>query len=433
MFHPEIQAAQTRLQPLWQSFDAVCQQAFNRILQGMINARVSEACFASVSGYGHNDVGREAMDDVFAHAFEAEAALVRPQIVSGTHAISIALNGCLRAGDTLLSITGAPYDTLEPVIGINLPEGEAPAPRSLVGQGVRYQEINLLRPASQDSQASQDVDALHGWRLNTDLSPEDVAQLKNARVVLIQRSRGYSARPALLIEEIRELCALVKTHQPNAVIFVDNCYGEFIAEHEPCAVGADLIAGSLIKNPGGGIVPAGGYIAGKREWVEKAADVLTCPGIGSEGGYTFHQTRLILQGLFLAPGVVKEALMGMSLLAAVFEAQGYETAPKVEAKRGDIIQAIRLGSPETMLALCKQIQAASPVNAYLTPEAAKFPGYQHPVVMAGGTFIDGSSIELSADGPLRPPYTLYAQGGLTVSHVRYMLEAFLSDSGLKQA
>jgi cystathionine beta-lyase family protein involved in aluminum resistance len=421
--HPFILEAQQALSPHWQAFDATAQTGFNRVLEAMIDERVNEACFASVTGYGHDDVGRDVLDRVFARAFQAESALVRPHLVSGTHAIAVALNGCLHPGDTLLSITGKPYDTLWPVIGLV----ENLAPRSLVGLGVRYNELNLI------NQADGDDHALHGWQVRTVFHLAEIAQIQSARVILLQRSRGYAARPALQIEEIQALCEAIKVINPHAIVFVDNCYGEFIADNEPCAVGADLVAGSLIKNPGAGIVPTGGYIAGRADLVARAADVLTCPGIGADGGYLFDMTRTLLQGLFLAPGIVKEAKMGMSLWAYVLNQLGYATAPSWNAVRGDIIQALGLGSAEAMLSVCKAIQSASPVNAFVTPESATFPGYSDPVMMAGGTFIEGSSIELSADGPVRAPFTLYCQGGLTLHHARYALNQLLRAETLQAA
>ncbi|MEB3206667.1 MAG: methionine gamma-lyase family protein [Vampirovibrionales bacterium] len=413
--HSLILEAQHALTPCWQAFDATAQVGFNRVLEAMITERVHEACFASVTGYGHDDVGRDVLDRVFAKAFQAEAALVRPHLVSGTHAIAVALNGCLQPGDTLLSLTGKPYDTLWPVLGLD----NDPASRSLTGLGIQYSECNVL------SQHQGNDDALEGWTVRTVFTSSEIAQIQAANVVLIQRSRGYSARPALLIEDIQALCEAIKAVNAQAIVFVDNCYGEFIAASEPCAVGVDLVAGSLIKNPGAGIVPTGGYIAGRNDLVSRAADVLTCPGIGADGGYLFDMTRTLLQGLFLAPGVVKEAKMGMSLWAYVLEHLGYETAPGWNAPRGDIIQALGLGSAHAMATVCKAIQSASPVNAFVTPEAATFPGYCDPVMMAGGTFIEGSSIELSADGPVRSPYTLYCQGGLTLHHARYALNQLL--------
>lgn len=395
----------------WLQLEEIQQYTFQRVLEAFIRHRVGEEHFSSVTGYGHDDMGREVTDAVFADAFEAEAALVRVQMVSGTHAIAVALNGCLFAGDTILSMTGRPYDTLEEVIGLR-----GNNPQSLRNKGVQYQEINLIKNGV--------VDFHNTWR--------EEALIKKAKVAYIQRSRGYSLRPSLPVADIANIVKMVKAINPNIIVLVDNCYGEFTEAHEPTAVGADLIAGSLIKNPGGGIVPAGGYVAGRRALVESCAAVLTCPGVGKEGGYTFDLTRIILQGLFMAPGVVKEALKGMTLAANLFESFGYSTMPSWQSLRSDIIQVIHLEKPENLVNFCQVLQRVSPINSAITPIPSQVPGYGVEVVMAGGTFIEGSTIELSADGPLRPPYTVFLQGGLTYAHTRYAMSKILETIGPTQ-
>lgn len=364
-----------------------CYENTARVLDAFAKHRLSESHFLSVTGYGHNDLGREATDEIFAEVFQAEAALVRLQFVSGTHTISCALRACLQAGDTLVSLTGAPYDTLEEVIG-----KRGDSPMSLTAQGIHYQEGGSV---------------------------------ESAKAVFIQRSRGYSLRPSLTIADLKTMIDQVRQVNPSAIVIVDNCYGEFVETQEPTAVGADLIVGSLIKNPGGGIVPTGGYIAGRKDLVEAAADALTAPGIGAKGGYTFEMTRTIMQGLYFAPSVVKEALKGMRLMGKTFQELGYPVFPRVEEPQADIIQVIQLGSAEKVLAFCKALQSVSPVDAHLTPIPMVTPGYADPVVMAGGTFIFGSTIELSCDAPMREPYSVFLQGGLTYSHTRYALSKIL--------
>lgn len=401
-----ITTAETRLAPYWAELETRCHQNFERVLTGFLQHGLSESHFASVTGYGHNDTGREVTDAIFAHALHAEAALVRLQFVSGTHAISVALRGCLHGEkNRLLCLTGSPYDTLEEVIGIR---GDSPL--SLTRQGVRYDEIDLLDQC----------------KLRLEWSPEETCLVQEAHVVFIQRSRGYSSeRPSLTIGDLKALIEAVRRINPQVIVVVDNCYGEFVETTEPTTIGADLLAGSLIKNPGGGIVLTGGYIAGKADLVQAAAEALTAPGIGTKGGYTFESTRLILQGLYFAPPVVKDALKGMSLVASVFEALDYKVSPRREDPQADIIQVIELGSAEKVLSFCKALQSVSPVDARLTPIPAVTPGYADPVVMAGGTFIFGSTIELSADAPMREPYTVFLQGGLTYSHVRFALKKIL--------
>lgn len=405
-----IDAAEERLkETVWPQLDGVYYAVFERVLAGFVQNQISEAHFLSVTGYGHDDLGREATDRVFAHALQAEAAMVRVQMASGTHALSVGLHGCLNPGETMLSITGRPYDTLEEVIGIR-----GSSRNSLAAKGVKYQELSIFRQP-EGSNRPQDIEVAETF------TEAQAGQIAQADLVFIQRSRGYSMRPSLTISQIEGLISQVKAINPLARVMVDNCYGEFTQDREPTAIGADLIAGSLIKNPGGGIVPAGGYVAGRADLVAACADVLTCPGVGAEGGYTFDLTRLVLQGLYLAPGVVKEALRGMTLAALLFEEAGYETAPHWQDARSDIIQILMLRDPDKLVRFCQVLQGLSPVNSHLTPIPDRLPGYADQVVMAGGTFIEGSTIELSADGPLRDPYAVYLQGGLTYAHAHLAL------------
>ena len=373
-----------------------------RVLEAFAAERLGTQHFASVSGYGHGDQGREVIDRVFARVLQAEAAAVRLQFVSGTHAIAAALFGVLRPGDRLLALTGRPYDTLEEVIGIR-GSGQG----SLAEFGISYAELALTGAGLVDFDGLEDALALP------------------TRMVLIQRSCGYSWRPSLSVAQIGLLCERVKALQPGCVVFVDNCYGELVEAQEPTAVGADLIAGSLIKNLGGTIAPTGGYVAGRAELVEQACCRLTAPGIGGEGGTSFDLNRLLAQGLFLAPQMVAEALICSELVAAVFSDLGYAVQPLPGAPRSDVIQAVRLGDPERLKTVCRAFQAASPVGAYLDPVPAPMPGYASALVMAGGTFIDGSTSEFSADAPLREPYVLFAQGGTHRAHAQIALERAL--------
>ena len=401
--HPLILKAEVACQQtVWPAIETTCHQVTQRITEGFIQHRVGEEHFYSVTGYGHNDLGRDVLDAIFAHALQAEAALVRPQLVSGTHALAVALRSLLHHGDTLLCITGAPYDTLEEVIGLR---GEHP--QSLIGQGAQYQELNLIETQQ--------------------LTQSEETAIQEAKVIYLQRSRGYSLRPTLTIADLTRLIQLVRSVKPDALIMVDNCYGEFIEVQEPTAIGADLMAGSLIKNPGGGLAPTGGYIAGRSNLVEQAANTLTCPGIGPEGGYLFDLTRTLLQGLFLAPNVVKEALKGMTMAAHVFEQLTIDVCPRWDAPRGDLINAVHLGSADRLKQACRIIQQRSPINSFVTPVPSQVPGYESEVIMAGGTFIDGSSIELSADAPLREPYVLFFQGGLVYSHTRYVVAQLITN------
>jgi len=378
------------------------QQRLARVLEAFAAERLGSQHFASVSGYGHGDQGRELLDRVFARVLQAEAAAVRLQFVSGTHAIAAALFGVLRPGDRLLALTGRPYDTLEEVIGIR-GSGQG----SLAEFGIAYAELALTAAGLVDFDGLEDALAIP------------------TRMVLIQRSCGYSWRPSLSVAQIGLLCERVKALQPGCVVFVDNCYGELVEAQEPTAVGADLIAGSLIKNLGGTIAPTGGYVAGRAELVEQACCRLTAPGIGGEGGTSFDLNRLLAQGLFLAPQMVAEALICSELVAAVFSDLGYAVQPLPGAPRSDVIQAVRLGDPERLKTVCRAFQAASPVGAYLDPVPAPMPGYASALVMAGGTFIDGSTSEFSADAPLREPYVLFAQGGTHRAHAQIALERAL--------
>jgi cystathionine beta-lyase family protein involved in aluminum resistance len=398
----QLAAALERMAPVAQRRRAGVKPRLERVLGAFRAERLGVHHFASVSGYGHGDLGREVLDRVFARVLQAEAAAVRLQFVSGTHAIAAALYGVLRPGDRLLALTGRPYDTLEEVIGIR-GEGQG----SLGEFGIAYDELDLLPDGTVNEAGIAEA-----------LAPP-------TRMVLIQRSCGYSWRPSLTVEQIGRLVERVKAIQPGCLVFVDNCYGELVELQEPTAVGADLMAGSLIKNLGGTIAPTGGYVAGRAELVEQACCRLTAPGIGSEGGTGFDLHRLLFQGLFLAPQMVTEALLCAELTAAVFEGLGYAVKPLVGGVRSDVIQAVRFGSPEPLKAVCRAFQGCSPVGSYLDPVPAPMPGYASELVMAGGTFIDGSTSEFSADGPLREPYVLYAQGGTTAAHAELALERAL--------
>ena len=371
-----------------------------KVLQAFIDNKVAPEHFYTVSGYGHDDLGKEVLDKVFAHVFKAEAAFARTHIVSGTHALSCVLFGNLRAGEKLVSVTGTPYDTMQEVIGT----AGGGKRESLIGHGVLYDEVPLLEDGTVDFKGIENkID-------------------KSVKMVEIQRSRGYSLRPSINIETIGKICEIVKSKNPDCICFVDNCYGEFVEKQEPLEVGADIIAGSLIKNPGGGLVETGGYVAGKEEYVEQAAMSLTAPGIGREGGAMLNQHRLIFQGLFMAPSVVCDAVKGAVLAAKIFEDVGYVSTPKYNEKRTDLIQTIAFNAPEPLEKFCRTIQELSPINSYVTPVPDDVPGYEDKLIMAGGTFIEGSTIELSADGPMRPPYAVYMQGGLTYAHVKYVLK-----------
>ncbi|MFT4416924.1 aminotransferase class I/II-fold pyridoxal phosphate-dependent enzyme [Fredinandcohnia humi] len=366
-----------------------------RVLKSFQANKVSDSHFIPSTGYGYDDIGRDTLEAVYADVFGGEAGLVRPQIISGTHAISIALFGVLRPNDELLYITGKPYDTLEEIVGIR-----GSGKGSLKEFHIAYQTVDLT---------------LEGR--------PDFAAIKNAinektKMVGIQRSKGYATRPSFTILEIKEMVDFVKGIKPDIVVFVDNCYGEFVEQLEPCHVGADLIAGSLIKNPGGGIAKTGGYIVGKREFVEACSYRMTSPGIGAEAGASLYSLQEMYQGLFLAPHIVGQALKGAVFTAAILESVGLQTTPSWNSMRTDLIQSVQFNDKDMMVAFCQAIQFASPVNSHVTPYPSYMPGYEDDVIMAAGTFIQGASIELTADGPTRPPYVAYIQGGLTYSHVK---------------
>lgn len=400
-----IKQAEKDLREQFEIIDEIRDYNQEKVLKAFIDNRVAPEHFYTVSGYGHDDLGREVLDKVFAQVFKAEKALVRIHFASGTHTLACALFGNLRHGDKLISAVGTPYDTMQEVIGTMGDEETRRA--SLIGNGVLYDEVPLLN--------------------GTDVDYEKLGEMVDDKttMVLIQRSKGYSTRKSLTIDVIEKICKIIKSKNPDCICFVDNCYGEFVDTKEPIEVGADLIGGSLIKNAGGGIVEAGGYIAGKELYVERAATRLTAPGIGSEGGAMFNQHRLIFQGLFMAPSVVSEAVKGAVLAAKIFDEIGYDSSPKYNEKRTDIIQNITFGSPEPLEHFCRTIQSLSPVNGYVTPIPEYIPGYEDKVIMAGGTFIEGSTIELSADGPMRAPYVAYMQGGLNYAHVKIALTKIL--------
>ena len=375
----------------FEEIDEIAQVNTGKVLSAFRRHRVSDTCFAGTTGYGYNDKGRETLDLIFADVMSMPAALVRSGFVSGTHAIASALFAALRPGQVLISATGTPYDTLLGVIGLR-----GAFRGSLKEYGICYSQVELIE----------------GRKPNLTAIADAVRDQK-AGAVLIQRSRGYSSRGALSVQQIGDICEAVHRVNKNAVVFVDNCYGEFTETIEPGDVGADLIAGSLIKNPGGGIAPAGGYVAGKKDLVEAAAFRLTVPGIGGESGATLGINRLLYQGLFMAPHTVAQALKTAVFCARLFELMGFETSPGYLDPRSDIVQMIELGSPELLEEFCKGIQSSSPVDSFVTPQASEMPGYDRPVIMAAGAFIQGSSIELSADGPVSEPYNVFLQGGLT--------------------
>ncbi len=400
-----IKQAERDLREQFEKIDDIRDYNQEKVLNAFVENRVAPEHFYTVSGYGHDDLGREVLDKVFAQVFKAEKTLVRIHFASGTHTLACALFGNLRYGDKLLSAVGTPYDTMQEVIGTM---GDEETRRSsLIGNGVLYDEVPLING------------------MDVDFEKLEKMVDSSTTMVLIQRSKGYSTRKSLTIETIERICKIVKSKNPNCICFVDNCYGEFVDTKEPLEVGADLIGGSLIKNPGGGIVEAGGYIAGKELYVERAANRLTAPGIGSEGGAMFNQHRLIFQGLFMAPSVVSEAVKGAVLASKIFDEIGFDSSPKYNEKRTDIIQNITFGSPEPLEHFCRTIQSLSPVNGYVTPIPEYIPGYEDQVIMAGGTFVEGSTIELSADGPMREPYVAYMQGGLNYAHVKIALEKIL--------
>ena len=381
-----------QLKPRFEKIDKNAELCQLKVLSAMQKNRASEACLLGTTGYGYNDVGRDTLEKIYADVFHTEDALVRPQITCGTHALALALMSNLRPGDELLSPVGKPYDTLEEVIGIRSSMG------SLAEYGITYSQVDLL------PDGGFDYDGIRA------------AINERTKLVTVQRSKGYQTRPTLSVERIGELISFVKGIKSDVKVMVDNCYGEFTEQIEPSDVGADMVVGSLIKNPGGGLAPIGGYIAGTKECVENAAKRLTSPGLGKEVGASLGILPAFYQGLFLAPTVTASALKTAIFAAAVFERMGYETYPSSDSPRYDIIQAVTLKSPEALKAFCGGIQAAAPIDSHLTPEPWDMPGYDSPVIMAAGAFVSGSSIELSADGPLKEPYNVYFQGGLTWPH-----------------
>ncbi len=382
--------ARQELNEQFARIDAIAEENSQRVLEAFQDHRVAEAYFSGTTGYGYDDQGRDKLDEIYAQIFGTEAALVRIQFVNGTHAITCALFGALKAGDVLLSAVGAPYDTMLGAIGV-VDKGHG----SLKDYGVEYRQVDLV-------DNKPDLEGM-----------AKAAADPKVKVVLIQRSKGYSTRASLSVAEIGEMIRVIKAANPNVSVIVDNCYGEFVETIEPTHVGADLVVGSLIKNPGGGLAPTGGYLAGRRDLVEGAAMRLTVPGIGGECGCTLGQNRLLYQGLFLAPHTVAQAVKTAVFAARVMELMGYEAEPKSTDIRHDIIQMIHMRQPEALKKFCKGIQMGAPVDSYVTPEPWDMPGYDSQVIMAAGAFVQGASIELSADAPMRPPYTVYLQGGLT--------------------
>lgn len=378
-----------RLQPVFRGFERTAEKNTKRVLDAFRAHRVSEPCFAGTTGYGYDDLGRETLEKVYAEVFGAEAALVRTTFVNGTHAIACALYGALQPGDTLLAVTGAPYDTLHTAI-------TGSGRGSLASLGIRYEQLELASDGGPDYPGIT----------------RRVSELRPA-AAFVQRSRGYAPRRALAVSEIGEIVRAVKEGCPDTAVIVDNCYGEFTEGCEPTALGADLIAGSLIKNPGGGLAPMGGYVAGRADLVEQAAERLTLPGIGSECGASLGVNRTLFQGFFFAPHTVSQALKTMAFAAGMLEALGFESFPASDEKRSDIIQTIRLKTADNLVKFCQGIQKGSPVDSFALPVPAPMPGYESPVVMAAGTFIQGASLELSCDGPVREPYLGFLQGGLT--------------------
>jgi cystathionine beta-lyase family protein involved in aluminum resistance len=395
VLQPIVTEVEQQIKQIHEKIDERIDSNQFRVLKSFQDFKVSDSHFNPSTGYGYDDYGRDTLEKIYAQVFGAEAGLVRPQIISGTHAISIALFGVLRPGDELLYITGKPYDTLEEIVGLR---GNGSG--SLKEFGISYQSVDLLHSGGIDYVAVEK------------------AMKPNTKMIGIQRSKGYATRPSFTIEEIREMIRFVKEINPNVVVFVDNCYGEFVEELEPCHVGADLMAGSLIKNPGGGLVKTGGYIVGKPEWVEACSYRLTSPGIGAEAGASLYSLQEMYQGFFLAPHVVGQALKGAVFTAAMLEKLGMNSNPKWDSKRTDLIQSVQFDDRDKMVAFCQAIQFASPINSYVTPYPSYMPGYEDDVIMAAGTFIQGASIELTADGPTRPPFVAYIQGGLTYSHVK---------------
>jgi cystathionine beta-lyase family protein involved in aluminum resistance len=392
---PLVNKVEDSIQSIHKEIDERAENNQFKVLRSFQKHKVSDSHFIPTTGYGYDDIGRDTLESIYADVFGGEAGLVRPQIISGTHAISIALFGVLRPGDELVYMTGKPYDTLEEIVGIR---GEGTG--SLKDFNISYQCVDLDEAGKVDFA-----------KVQKSISPK-------TKMVGIQRSKGYASRPSFTIEEIQNMIRFVKEINPEIVVFVDNCYGEFVEELEPCHVGADLMAGSLIKNPGGGLAKTGGYIVGKKDVVEACSYRMTSPGIGAEAGASLYSLQEMYQGFFLAPHVVAQSLKGAVFTSAVLTELGMNTNPAPYDKRTDLIQSVQFDDKDKMIAFCQAIQFASPINSHFTPYPNYMPGYEDDVIMAAGTFIQGSSIELSADGPIRPPYTAYVQGGLTYSHVK---------------
>ncbi|MDD5946153.1 MAG: methionine gamma-lyase family protein [Clostridia bacterium] len=387
--------AETALKDRFEEADRITEYNQYKVLHAMQKNRLSEAHFVGTTGYGYNDLGRDTLEQIYADVFHAEAGLVRPQVISGTHALTVALAGNLRPGDEIFSPCGLPYDTLQGVIGIRPERG------CLAEYGITYSQRELLTDGSFDYEGIREA-----------------LKNKKIRLVEIQRSRGYAWRESFTVEKIGELIAFIKEIRPDVICMVDNCYGEFVETIEPTDVGADLCVGSLIKNPGGGLAPIGGYIVGREEYVDNAAYRLTSPGMGKEVGATLGVTPSFIQGLFMAPQVVNGSLKGAMFAAKLFEELGMEVLPSSNVKRGDIVQSIMMKSPEKVIAFCEGIQKGAPVDSYVTPEPWDMPGYDCDVIMAAGAFVQGASIELSADAPIKPPYIVYMQGGLSWHHAK---------------
>ncbi|MED4531211.1 methionine gamma-lyase family protein [Metabacillus fastidiosus] len=392
---PLVQQVEEQIKEIHAAIDRRIEANQFRVLKSFQSHRVSDSHFIPTTGYGYDDMGRDTLEEIYAEVLGGEAGLVRPQIISGTHAISTSLFGVLRPGDELIYITGKPYDTLEEIVGIR---GNASG--SLKDFHIDYQTVDLKTDGT------------------VDFDSVKAAISSKTKVIGIQRSKGYATRPSFTIAEIKEMIDFVKSIKEDVIVFVDNCYGEFVEELEPCHVGADLMAGSLIKNPGGGIVKTGGYIVGKEEYVEACGYRLTSPGIGREAGASLYSLQEMYQGFFLAPHVVGQSLKGAVFTASILEKLGLNTNPSWDSVRTDLIQSVQFENADMMVAFCQAIQYASPINSHVTPYPSYMPGYEDDVIMAAGTFIQGASIELTADGPIRPPYVAYVQGGLTYSHVK---------------
>ncbi|MBA8778758.1 methionine gamma-lyase family protein [Staphylococcus schleiferi subsp. coagulans] len=389
-----INEVETTLTPYFKEIEARSLENQARVLDAFHHIKITESDLLGSTGYGYDDFGRDHLEAVYAHTFKAEDALVRPQLISGTHAITVALQSMLKPGDSLMYITGKPYDTLLEVIGEN-----GNGIESLTEYGIHYQEVDLKEDQIDVDRVLQAIN-------------------ETTKVIAIQRSKGYSQRPSISVDEIGRAIQTIKKEHPHIIVFVDNCYGEFVETKEPIEVGADLIAGSLIKNPGGGLAKIGGYIAGRRDLVERCGYRLTAPGIGKEAGASLYALQEMYQGFFMSPHVVSQSLKGALFTSLLLERLNMRTTPRYDVQRTDLIQTVSFDTPEQMIQFCQSIQHASPINAHFSPEPSYMPGYEDDVIMAAGTFVQGSSIELSADGPIRPPYEAYVQGGLTYEHVK---------------